>query len=152
MPRDAITPGSVIVFYDGICGFCNGAVRFVAHRDRRDRFRFAPLQGELANELLLGHDTEPSGADSIYVLVDYGLPTERVFSRASGILRILAELGGPWSAAVVLRLIPRRWLDRGYDKFAAQRYRLFGKLAQCPIPEPHERKKFVDLPGTKNGD
>lgn len=144
MPRDAITPGSVIVFYDGVCGFCNRTVRFIARRDRRDRFRFAALQGQLAAELLLGHDANPAALDTFYVLVDYGLPTERVYSRARGVLRMFHELGGLWALVGLLRIFPESILNAAYDSFAARRYRLFGRHENCPLPGPGMRRKFVD--------
>ncbi len=155
MPRDAITPGSVIVFYDGVCGFCNATVRFVARRDKRDRFRFAPLQGDFASELLLAHDDNPGELDTMLVLVEYGLSGERVYSRARGILRVLEELGGAWAVVALLRVLPDFLLDWGYRSLAANRYRLFGKLDQCPIPPASLRRKFVndlDSAGQGRGD
>ena len=44
--------GRHVVFYDGVCGLCDRTVRFLLRRDRRDRLRFAPLQGEVARKLL----------------------------------------------------------------------------------------------------
>ncbi|HEY3227320.1 MAG TPA: DCC1-like thiol-disulfide oxidoreductase family protein, partial [Planctomycetota bacterium] len=41
-----------LILYDGVCALCNALVRFVLPRDRKDRFRFAPLQGETARGLL----------------------------------------------------------------------------------------------------
>src|SRR5262249_29526147 len=36
-----------VIFYDGMCGLCHAAVRFVLAEDRAgDTFHFAPLQGE----------------------------------------------------------------------------------------------------------
>lgn len=142
--RDAVPPGSVIVFYDGVCGFCNGVVRWLAERDRADRFRFAPLQGPLARELLLAHDANPDQLDTMYILVDYGLPDERVFSRARGLLRVCRELGPPWSALAILAILPAPLLDLGYRLLAGNRYRIFGKYDQCPIPPPRLRRKFVE--------
>ena len=43
-----------LVLYDGVCALCNGLVKFVVKRDRRDRFRFAPLQGERARAIVRG--------------------------------------------------------------------------------------------------
>ena len=41
-----------LILYDGVCGLCNGLVQFVLPRDRKDRFRFAALQSNLAREVL----------------------------------------------------------------------------------------------------
>ena len=144
MPRDAITPGSVIVFYDGVCGFCDWAVRFIAPRDTEDRFRFAPLQSSLAAELLLAHDVDPGELDTMLVLVDYGLPAERVFSRAGAVLRVFEELGGFWALLGVFHVLPKVLLDWGYENFAKRRYAIFGKSDHCPLPAPSLRRKFVD--------
>ena len=35
----------------------------------------------------------------------------------------------------------RDWL---YDRFAAVRYRIFGKYDSCPLPSPEVRARFVD--------
>lgn len=146
MPRDAVPPGSVVVFYDGVCGFCNGAVRFLARRDRGDRFRFAPLQGDFAREVLLGHDIEPNCLDTMYLLVDYGLPSERAFARAGAALGALRELGGVWAVlAAVAWLFPESLLNGAYRVVAGNRYRLFGRHEQCPLPSPQMRRKFVDI-------
>ena len=43
-----------IIFYDGHCGLCHAAVRFVVARDDREEgFVFAPLGGETFRETLL---------------------------------------------------------------------------------------------------
>ncbi|HUG94320.1 MAG TPA: DUF393 domain-containing protein, partial [Planctomycetaceae bacterium] len=47
-----------IVFFDGVCGLCNGFVDFALPRDRRGRLLFAPLQGETAREMLGRRDAE----------------------------------------------------------------------------------------------
>ncbi len=145
-------PGSVIVFYDGVCGFCNKAIRFVAQRDRLDRFRFTPLQGDFATEILLPHDVNPNNLDTMYVLVDYGLPDERVYSRARGVVRLFQELGSLWAALGLLRLLPDSLLDFGYGALARNRYRLFGKHEQCPMPTAKLRRKFVEPSGVSISD
>ena len=41
-----------IIFFDGYCGLCNFFVTTVIKLDKKRMFRYAPLQGELAKELL----------------------------------------------------------------------------------------------------
>ena len=141
-----IPAGCVIVFYDGLCGFCNKALLFAASRDRDDRLRFTPLQSEFARDLLFAHDIDPSSLDTMYTLVDYGLAGERVFSRAAAVLRVFSELGGAWRIVSVVTLLPEWVLNRAYNGFASRRYQVFGKHDQCPVPKPEVRRKFVDLP------
>src|SRR6516165_8782358 len=42
-----------IILYDGLCGLCNRFNQFVLKRDRKDLFRFAPLQSSFASGVLI---------------------------------------------------------------------------------------------------
>ena len=42
-----------IVFFDGVCAFCDHAVRWLQARDPRGRFHFAPLQGDTPVQFVL---------------------------------------------------------------------------------------------------
>ena len=48
-----------ILFYDGVCALCNGAVTFVLKRDATRAVRFAALQGETAKAYLASHPDTP---------------------------------------------------------------------------------------------
>src|SRR6267143_5499164 len=123
-----------VLLYDGLCGFCNGTVRFILARDGRGTMRFAPLQGEYARKVLARHP-ELAGVDSL-VLVDGNGAGERVWVRSDAILEIARYLGGIWRFAGALRAVPRGLRDWGYDLFARARYRLFGQFDSCPVPAP----------------
>src|SRR2546430_17318441 len=56
-----------IIFFDGVCAMCNRFVDLVLRADRRDVFRFAPLQGETARELLPPLADDPRGWSMIYL-------------------------------------------------------------------------------------
>jgi predicted DCC family thiol-disulfide oxidoreductase YuxK len=133
-----------LVLYDGVCGLCSRLVQFVLRRDRRDRFRFAPLQGQLAGALLGRHGLDAGELDTVRVVVEHDSPGERVLSKSEAMLHVLRSLGGIWSLARVLALVPTRCLDGLYDLVAARRYRWFGRLDACPVPRPEQRGKFLD--------
>ena len=60
----------VITFYDGHCGLCHGAVRFVLSEDRTNRATdFAPLGGDTFQELV---GDIPDLPDSMVVLRENG--------------------------------------------------------------------------------
>lgn len=117
-----------LVFFDGGCGLCQGAVRFLLARDADGhRFRFAPLQGETARARL---DPAEAGCDSMVVLPAGGPPLRK--SRAA--VRLLRRLGGGWMlVAGVLALVPPRLRDWGYDRVAANRSRRTVQPG-CPVP------------------
>jgi predicted DCC family thiol-disulfide oxidoreductase YuxK len=135
---NAHDPGEkATVLFDGICNLCNGAVTFVIERDRKDVFRFAPLQGERARTLLAEH---PGPVPDSMVLIQDG----RIFMRSDAALRIARQLGGGYPLLYPLILLPRWIRDRVYDWVARNRYRWFGKRESCMIPTPELRRKFLD--------
>jgi predicted DCC family thiol-disulfide oxidoreductase YuxK len=131
-----------LVLFDGICGFCDRAVRWLIERDRFGHLHFAPLQGETAAALRRRHPEIPEDIDAI-VYVETDASGERVRLRSDAVFRVAAGLAGPWRRLAWLRWLPRPLSDWGYRVFARHRYRLFGKLDACPVPLPDERARFI---------
>jgi predicted DCC family thiol-disulfide oxidoreductase YuxK len=131
-----------ILLYDGVCGFCDGVVKFILRWNRGGSMRFATLQGAFAQRLTTRHP-ELAGVDSLILVEDPDTPTERVFVKSDGALRVARYLGGAWKAALVLGVIPRFIRDAAYDAFARIRYRVFGRYDTCPLPSPEERARFL---------
>jgi len=122
------------MFYDGGCGLCHRAVRFVAAEDRDGVcFRFAPLKGD-AFAALRESSTRAEMLDQIDSIV-LSLPDGRLLVRASAVLEIGKRLGGIWrAAAIAAGVVPLRVLDAGYDWVARIRHRIFAKPPDaCPI-------------------
>ena len=130
-----------LVLYDGVCGFCDGAVRWLLARDPRGRLCFAPLQGETAAGLRRLHPQTPLDLETL-VLVETTGASSRVFLRTDALWRVCAELAGPWRLLAWLRWLPRGLRDFGYGLFVPLRYRLFGRLGVCRIPDAAERARF----------
>lgn len=127
-----------IVFFDGVCGFCNHTVNFLLARDHHHRLKFAPLQGETAAKFV--PDGVRKNLKSL-VLCRAG----KVYLRSAAVVRILWLLGGVWSLlGTLLWIIPLPLRDLGYHLFSLLRYRLFGKLDACRLPTPSERLAFLD--------
>lgn len=135
--------GRHLILYDGVCALCNALVRFVLPRDRKDRFRFAPLQGESARGLLRRHGKNPDDLDTFFVIADYEGSTPRVLERDRAALFVLARLGFPWNLSVVFRIIPPFLRRPVYNFIARRRYKWFGKYDACPLPAPEVRHKFL---------
>ncbi|HTL05640.1 MAG TPA: DCC1-like thiol-disulfide oxidoreductase family protein [Gemmatimonadales bacterium] len=126
-----------VVYFDGLCHLCDGFVRFVLARDRRRRFRFAPLQGETARRRLEGRFS----GDALSTVV---LEEPRRFRiRSDAALAILTGLGGPWRLAGALRIIPRPLRDAMYDYVARKRFAWYGRRDTCRIPTPEEAERFL---------
>jgi predicted DCC family thiol-disulfide oxidoreductase YuxK len=136
--RDA--PAGEYLFYDGHCGLCHWAVKFVLKHDRSgEPFRFAPLQGPTF-EARVPVERRAGLPDSIVVLTHDG----RLLSRSGALLHILRRLGSGWAVlASVLSVIPRGLLDVGYNLIARIRHRVFGRRDDvCPIVSADLRERF----------
>ncbi|MDQ2974345.1 MAG: DCC1-like thiol-disulfide oxidoreductase family protein [Acidobacteriota bacterium] len=133
-----------IVLYDGVCGLCNRLTQFTLKHDTHDRFLFASLQSDLAARLLKRHGADANDLDTVYVAIDYEQPGERLLARSDAIIYIGTQLGGIWSLAKAGRLLPKVIRDALYKIVARNRYRVFGKYESCLLPEPKNRKKFLD--------
>lgn len=129
-----------ILFYDGTCGLCHGAVLFVLKRDGVGAFRFAPLQSETLAELV-PEDARAALPDSL-VLRE---PDGRLFTRSSAVVAMLKRLGPFWRVmGALLWIIPRPLRNLGYDLVAKVRHRLFKKPEDaCPIVPKELRGRFL---------
>jgi len=143
----------LLVVFDGKCGFCNAAVRWLARRDGRDRLRFTPADSQRVAALLdrhgLGAAAFAEGAGTLVVVREAGGADERLLVRSDAVAALLAEFPGAWPAVgVVLRAVPRPLRDLGYRWVARVRYRLGGRVLACPLPTEREREKFLSFDGT----
>jgi len=135
-----------IVLYDGVCGFCNRAVQFILKRDKNDLFRFAALQSEFARSLLEKHGIVTTNLDTLYLVLNHGHPGEKLLERSTASIAVQRELGAFWRVlANCYAILPLSLRDWGYNLIARNRYRLFGRYDTCPIPNPGDRHKFLDV-------
>ncbi len=126
-----------VVLFDGVCNFCNGAVNFIIRHDGEKKFKFAPLQSEIGQQMQakygIGEDV-----DSI-ILVE----NERAYTHSTAGLRVAKGLGGVWSLGYVFMIVPAFVRDFFYRLFAKYRYRLFGRQEACMLPTPDVRERFL---------
>jgi predicted DCC family thiol-disulfide oxidoreductase YuxK len=137
-PERARTPETL--FYDGQCGLCHGAVRFLISEDRTPggAFRFAPLGGDIFRAAIPDPSALP---DSLVLLSDDG----RTLTKSRAVLHAGRRLGGVWGVMAWLGgLLPTALLDYGYDALARVRYRLFSRPQDaCPIAAHDLRSRLL---------
>ena len=128
-----------IILFDGVCNFCNGAINFLIKQDKKNRFRFAPLQSETGRKLTAQYGIDNNQFES-FVLIRNG----KVYQKSSAALRVLNELPWYWKEFQILRIVPAFLRDAIYDFIARNRYRWFGRKDQCMIPSPEVRSRFLN--------
>jgi predicted DCC family thiol-disulfide oxidoreductase YuxK len=134
----AVPDMSPVLFFDGVCGFCNAWVDFLLKHDRKKKYRFAALQSPAADRLL-----KPLGAPVDELSTAILLQDDRLYFKADVFLRVMVGIGFPWCSLGILRILPLPVLNWGYDFIARHRYRIFGKRESCRIPSPDERSRFL---------
>lgn len=129
---------SAIILFDGVCNFCDGAVNFIIERDKKNYFKFAPLQSENGRKLAAEHGIDLQKIDSV-ILIEGG----EAYTESTAALKIARNLDGIWSLAYAFIVVPKFIRDYFYKLFARNRYRLFGKKDACMLPSPEVRAKFL---------
>jgi len=127
-----------VIFFDGVCNLCNGAVQFIIARDPQNRFKFAALQSEFAKNYLSSFRLKVKHGDS-FVLLENG----KVYEQSAAALRIAKKLGGLWPLLYGLIIVPPFIRNAVYKSIARNRYKWFGKQESCWIPTPELKSRFL---------
>ncbi len=130
---------SAIIFFDGVCNLCNGAVQFIIKRDHREAFKFASLQSDFAKETLSGSALKVTHGDSL-VLLENG----KLYEQSTAVLRIAKKLPGLWPLLYAFIIVPPFLRNAIYRWVARHRYQWFGKQNQCWVPTPALKSRFLD--------
>lgn len=137
--REPRAQSPYLVLYDGECGLCDRLVRFLLRADRRGLLAYAALQGETARRYV-GSRTD---FDTM-VFVDRSVSDQpRIWTRARAAFEVLHRLGGFWWAMTWLRFLPAALIDVPYNVVAKNRFRMFGRLEQCRVPDAAVRQRFL---------
>ena len=129
-----------IVFFDGVCNFCNVSVDFIWKHNKRRNLYYASLQSDIAKEKLLKRGVNDINLRTIYYDDGY-----RIYQKSQAIFMILKNLDGilyPFLSKIAL-IIPRIISDYIYDMFSKNRYNFMGKRVSCRIPSKEEEEYFL---------
>ena len=130
---------SKVILFDGVCNLCNNSVKFIIKNDKRNIFKFAPIQGKYGIKIQNSYNINTTQINSI-ILVD----GEKTFTKSSAALRIAKDLKAPFFMFYVFIIIPVFIRNFIYDLIAKNRYKWFGKMESCMIPSNELRSKFFD--------
>ena len=120
-----------VIYYDGECGLCHLAVRFILRVDSKGKFYFSPLYN---------FDNNLKNIDSI--ILKRG---NRVFYEGQAIIMIFENIENNWNyLAKVLKLIPINVLDTAYRWVSRNRAKIsVKKVSSCPMVPSYYQKRFI---------
>ena len=124
-----------VLYFDGECHLCHGAVQFVLRHERAAQLLFSPLQGARAEQVL---PEEVREVDSL-VLEKEG----QFYQQSTAALLLIPYLKWYWQWLKVFWLMPRPLRDAVYDYIARHRYAWWGKMDACKMPDRAERARLL---------
>jgi predicted DCC family thiol-disulfide oxidoreductase YuxK len=127
-----------LILFDGVCKLCNAWSNFIIQHDRHRRFRLASVQSP-EGQAVLAHFGYPTDRFDTMLVVRKGA----CFEKSEAFFAVMAELGSPWKALLVFKLIPGRLRNWLYDRIALNRYAIFGKYDYCSLPSPDHEGRYL---------
>ncbi|WP_047010439.1 thiol-disulfide oxidoreductase DCC family protein [Spongiibacter sp. IMCC21906] len=128
-----------VLLFDGVCKLCHVWSRFILRFDRAQNIKLCSVQSP-EGQAILAHFSLPLDQFDSLVYVEGA----NHYLRSNAVLNVLRQLPWPWPAFYIFKLIPRPLRDWGYNRIAQNRYRLFGRYAQCQLPSTELRQRFLD--------
>lgn len=133
-----ILKNKTILLFDGYCNLCHSSVQFVLKHEKNNELYFTSLQSPIGVEILKYYSINPNEIDSL-VLIE----KNKAYVKSSAALRVSKYLKGLYPIAFGLLIIPsfiRNWV---YDYVAKNRYKWFGKMDNCLVPDENLSKRFL---------
>ncbi len=128
-----------VIYFDGVCNLCNGAIQFIIKRDKKKQFQFASLQGKAGTELLQKHNLPLDDFNS-FILTE----GDKIYTKSTAALRVARKLSGGWKLLYGFMIVPRFIRNGVYNVIAKNRYKWFGRKDECMIPTPELKERFLD--------
>ena len=126
--------------YDGECGVCTHAVRFLLHFSKSNELYFSSLNSEfsknLFKDLAIVYDQEDEGA--VYIR------GEAVYHKSTAMLQALSDCRWPISMAKIFLILPQGLRDWFYREFAKRRLKLSKQCnLKCELPKNTDFNRFL---------
>ncbi len=125
-----------VVVYDGVCMLCNRMVQYLLRNDQQQLLTFSTFQG--LPDVISKNGLEFPLEESISYY-----RKGMWWQQSSAILMIYKDVFGSWHWSQLAWVFPRFLRDFIYRIVAKNRYRWFGKHAQCVLPTPAQQDRFI---------
>ncbi|WP_324719148.1 thiol-disulfide oxidoreductase DCC family protein [Salinimicrobium sp. HB62] len=127
-----------IILFDGVCNLCNDAIQKIIKNDKKDLFRFAHLQSDLARQIINERGIDTANLESV-ILIEPGVA---YYHKSSAVIEIAKDLKS-YSWLRIFKPLPEGFRDSIYEFIARNRYKWFGKKESCMIPTPELQALFL---------
>ncbi|GAA4281826.1 thiol-disulfide oxidoreductase DCC family protein [Gaetbulibacter aestuarii] len=132
--------GKYLILFDGVCNLCNSSIQYVIKYDKKNQFMFTALQSNTGKALIERFNIDTQKTDSVLLYT----PEKGLDYKSTAALKVAYRLGFPHALWCVFFIVPtflRNWI---YDFIARNRYKWFGKKAECMVPTPELKAKFLE--------
>ena len=128
-----------IVYYDGLCGLCDGSISLILKFDKNNTLKYSSLQGKSGQILLKQLNKELHEFDTVLFKVN-----DQVYTKSTAVFKIIDSIGGWIKIFKIFNLLPIKFNDWIYSKIAKNRFKYFGKLDSCDISKFNIPGQFID--------
>jgi predicted DCC family thiol-disulfide oxidoreductase YuxK len=113
--------------------------------DTQEKFKFAPLQSTVGQELLVSIGKQADDISSVVLVKKAGNNGAESYDKSQCVLKVVQELGpvAALASQAALALVPASLRDGIYDTVASNRYRLMGKRDECRCSDPQFAHRFL---------
>lgn len=127
------------ILFDGVCNLCNGFVQFIIRHDKKNKFKFAALQSEFAQQYLQKNNLSTTKFNS-FIYIRNG----RNLQQSTAALYVLKDLQSLLSLLFIFIAVPPFIRNFIYNTIAQNRYKWFGKREECMIPTQELKARFLE--------
>lgn len=128
-----------ILLFDGVCNLCNNAVQFVIKHDKKAKIKFASLQSNFGQKILIDNNLPSDNLNSFVYLKN-----NRYYIKSTAALHLMKDLGSGWQLLFGFIIIPQFIRDAVYSIVAKNRYKWFGKQDVCIMHSEFLKSRFIE--------
>lgn len=139
LPPPHVTSEERVILFDGECPLCRRLVTFLIQADPQQRIRLATVQSPPGQDLLRWASLPVDHFSTVAYIAN-----GQVSVRSEAFFNALAQLGWPWRALGIFRVLPRPLRDALYNLVARNRYRWFGQLPPgSQLPDDKRGSRYL---------
>ena len=92
-----------IVYYDGLCGLCDGSISLILKFDKNNILKYSSLQGKSGQVLLRKLNKDLKEFDTFLFKVN-----DQVYTKSTAVFKIIETIGGLVKVLLIFNLFPTK--------------------------------------------